>query len=330
MGGLTLRVDPPYEGESLSSVIGRAAQFYGTPLMALLADLGRPAGSSDRTYDLDLRPHPLIQSCIGDAVPNWRSPVDGHRGFHHWVLGSSHRTSYCVRCFEEDLAQGRTPYFRLDWVPVLVTSCWKHRVPLFNWLDVSSGGMRRLPRAWIQKSGEASSAPSFFQEHQRKLNELMDVRAADAHSRVSAALDCLDAFQRLMEKQSEDELLILPDDNPSVRLRGLGHEMIISTMKFWRQQMVSRARPVTIDGAYSAWFDPYVEYPERVRGSCLNSALRRAWDLGWRRSYFVFTAQALTPQGDHGAGGLWWGQVPKLGYSLDGAGNVDRRAHGGK
>ncbi|MEG3791248.1 TniQ family protein [Lysobacter sp. CCNWLW3] len=315
MGGLTLRVDPPYEGESLSSVIGRAAQFYGTPLMALLADLGRPAGSSYRTYDLDFRPHPLIESCIGDAVPNWRSPVDGHRGFHHWVLGSSHRTSYCVRCFEEDLALGRTPYFRLDWAPVLVTSCWKHRVPLFNWLDVSSGGMRRLPRAWVQQTEAEDAAPSFFLEHRRKLDDLLKGIAAGTCARISVALDSLDVFQRLMEKQSQDDLLVLSDDDPAVRLRELGYEMIISTMRFWRQQMVNRTRPATMDETFEAWFDPFVEYPERVRGSCLNSALRRAWDLGWRRSYFLFAAQAFAPQYGQGASNPWWAAVPKLGHA---------------
>lgn len=313
--GLRLRVDPPYDGESLSSFIGRAAQLYGTPLMTLLVDLGRPSGSARRRYDADLNPHPTIQPCLADAVSGWRSPVDAHQGFRHWVLGPSHRTSYCVRCFEEDLAEGKTPYFRLDWVPVLVTSCWKHQVPLFNWLDTDSAGLRRMPRAWIQQSKEDGSAPAFFKEHQRKLDELLKGQAAGTHTRVSAALGCLDALQRLVEKQSRDELPIQSADEPIEMLRGMGHDLILMTMKFWRQQMVKQTRPATTDDTYAAWFDPFIEYPERIRGACLNSALRRAWDLGWRRSYFLFAAQALAPY----VGGLWWGQVPRLGYELGNA-----------
>ena len=325
MSGLTLRVDPPYEGESLSSFIGRAAQFYGTPLLALLADLGRPSGSGSTRYDVDLNPHPTLQPCLCEAVPGWRSPVDVHQGFRHWVLGPYQRTSYCVRCFEEDLAQGRTPYFRLDWVPVLVTSCWKHRVPLFNWLD-TSGGLRRMPRAWLHPSGEGGIAPSFFQAHQRKLDVFLEGRTTGAHARVSTSLDCLDAFQRLMEKQSRDELLTVSDDDPTFRLREFGHELILMSMKFWRQQMTKQTRPATVDETYAAWFDPFVEYPERIRWTCLNSALRRAWDLGWRRSYFLFAAQALTPWGRHTADDFWWGQVPKLGYDLGSGGARARDA----
>ncbi|MFK3648008.1 hypothetical protein ACI2IY_06160 [Lysobacter enzymogenes] len=171
--------------------------------------------------------------------------------------------------------------------------------------------------------------PGFFKEHQRKLAELLEGRAAGTHARVSAGLDCLDAFQRLMEKRSLDELPVLSADDPIERLRELGHELILMTMKFWRQQMVQKTRPATTDESYAAWFDPFVQYPERVRGSHLNSALRRAWDLGWRRSYFLFAAQALAPQDDHGLGDLWWGQVPKLGYGLGDASNFGGTAHVG-
>lgn len=313
---LRLLVDPPCEGESLSSFIGRTAQFYGIPPMALLTELGRPSGPTHWRYDLDLNPHPTILLRLGEAVTDWRSPMALHQGFRHWVLGPSHRTSYCVRCFEEDLERGRTPYFRLDWVPVLVTSCWRHQVPLFNWLD-SPGGLRRMPRGWIRQSKDSGDVPQFFQGHQRKLAALLDGRVAGTHSRVSAALDCLDAFQRLVEKQSCDELSITAsNDDPNERLRELGHELILMTMKFWRRQMAGQTRAAATDETYAAWFDPFVEHPERTRGKCLNGALRRAWNLGWRRSYFLFAAQALTPRCGNKAGDFWWGRVPKLGYEL--------------
>ncbi|TWI05721.1 hypothetical protein IP93_03010 [Lysobacter ruishenii] len=36
---LRLRVDPPYPGESMSSFLGRTAQFYAMPVPTLLTDL---------------------------------------------------------------------------------------------------------------------------------------------------------------------------------------------------------------------------------------------------------------------------------------------------
>lgn len=311
---LKLRVDPPYDGESLSSFIGRCAQFYATPPFELLKDLGRPSGTARWRYDLDLLPQPEIPLRLSEAVPGWRSPLDAQQGFRNWVLGPYCRTSYCALCFEEDLGSGRTPYFRVDWVPVLVTSCWKHRVPLFNWQDVGSSGFRRLPDAWVSKDWGKDSSPTFFEQHRRKLADLVETRSSPELAKVWTALECLDRFQRLMEKQSHEPMSVGgPKESPDEHLREYGHDMILSTMKFWRRLTSNQARPGAQDPTFAAWFDPFIEFPERVRGACLISAVRRAWDLGWRRSYFLFAAQALAPLGEE-ATHHWWGIMPKLGF----------------
>lgn len=172
-----------------------------------------------------------------------------------------------------------------------------------------------MPQDWIHYSGNSRHRDSFLRQHQQQLEELLNGRETGAHARVSEQLDCLDAFQRLMEKQSHEELpLITSDNDPIEKLRELGHEMVMQTMKFWRGQMMGKGRPEATDATYAKWFDPYIEFPERTHGKCLNGALRRAWDLGWRRSYFLFAARALTPQGGPGLNELWWAQMPKLGY----------------
>src|SRR3546814_13343948 len=83
-----------------------------------------------------------------------------------WALAQRQRRAYCPTCFQEDLAAGRTPYFRNDWIPVLVTACWRHGTPLFDWEMVYSKGWRRWPKSWLYKTDNAAGdIPGFMHYH---------------------------------------------------------------------------------------------------------------------------------------------------------------------
>src|SRR3546814_1462547 len=90
-----------------------------------------------------------------------------------WALAQRQRRAYCPTCFQEDLAAGRTPYFRNDWIPVLVTACWRHGTPLFDWEMVYSKGWRRWPKSWLYKTDNAAGdIPGFMHYHLGLLAQL--------------------------------------------------------------------------------------------------------------------------------------------------------------
>ena len=98
---LTLRVDPPYLGESLSSFLGRAAQFYRTPYHALMGELlsgNKQFGKG--MLDLDLNPSPALERKLTQTVPGWVSPLEGFKGFYGPVVMCRSRHAYCPRCFK--------------------------------------------------------------------------------------------------------------------------------------------------------------------------------------------------------------------------------------
>ena len=131
---LCLRIDSPYPGESMSSFLSRTAQFYAMPTPSLLKELlqGRNWSKEERR-DLDLAPSPLLLQRLSETVRDWQPLTEEHQGFMRWTLAQRQRRAYCPTCFLEDLDAGRTPYFRTDWIPALVTCCWKHGTPLFDW-----------------------------------------------------------------------------------------------------------------------------------------------------------------------------------------------------
>jgi hypothetical protein len=179
---LRLRVDPPYDGESISSFVGRAAQSYSTPVRSLLSDLTGGKPPSKQKIDLDRNPSNELLEGLGDAVHGWNSSLDNMKGFNHWVLAPSERYAYCPLCFKEDLEGSRVPYFRNDWMAALTTNCWKHRTPMFNWLLRSPTYGRQLPKDWILRSRrDASTYPEFFMADLHALEEI-----AEAHETLSA------------------------------------------------------------------------------------------------------------------------------------------------
>src|SRR3546814_270976 len=87
------------------------------PAPSLLKELlhGRNWSALERR-DVDLAPSPALEQRLSEVVSDWRSPAEKHRGFMAWALAQRQRRAYCPTCFQEDLAAGRTPYFRNDWI----------------------------------------------------------------------------------------------------------------------------------------------------------------------------------------------------------------------
>ena len=62
-----------------------------------------------------------------------------------------------------------------------------------------------------------------------------------------------------------------------------------------------------------------VSFQAKKARACISGALRRAWNVSWRRSYFWLAAHALFPYADSKAAALhwdervWWGVTPAIG-----------------
>ena len=233
---LRLRVDAPYPGESLSSFIGRAAQFYGVRVPSLLNQLmqGEKWTNSGRR-DIDLNPPVALERRLAESVLNWRSPLIDHKGFHDLTLAPARRHSYCPTCFEEDLAKGRTPYFRNDWMAIFVSTCWQHGTPLFSWEATGVHGQRRLPKAWLYKldsidlAEAAAVAPPFFQRHRQQLQQLPDDGKSeiDTNLSLSDALGCLSRLQHAVEKPSAHAMHQYPlGQDPRALVRSFAQSVI--------------------------------------------------------------------------------------------------------
>lgn len=315
---LTLRVDPPYPGESLTSFLGRAAQFYRTPYKSLITQLlGGKKLVGKGALDLDLNPPPALELGLARSVHGWRSPIESHKGFHGPVVMSRGRYAYCPRCFKEDLESGRVPYFRIDWTPLFVTTCWRHRSMLMPWYEVSRFGLRRLPASWLYQEGGGHDAPAFFDEHLGQLDEFKR-----GTPRIYGGLDPrvvtskLARLQSAIEKQSDAAIpLFSGGRDPRLRLRRLACEIAkVAVSELWgagpdqEEQKCLQIEPVSYE---------LVRVPVHLREwpHALN-AIRRVADLNWRRTFAWVVAMSLEgtlefgrefcPEGRPQAWRVWW------------------------
>jgi len=233
MAGKPLRLlnDSPYQGESLSSFLGRTAQFYGMPFDALMEQLmGGHEWDAKGRPDLDLNPPDVLQACLAESVENWRSPVDEHQGFHGWVLAPKCRNAYCPLCFYQDLANGTTPYFRMDWMAVFVSICWEHGTPLMEWRGLDCHGRRRLPKGWLFRSRrERVVWPAFFSRHCQRLVHL-DEPLRDKQERAPREVfGYLHGLQAAVEKRSAWHMATYPmAQSPSDAVRSFAKELVLS------------------------------------------------------------------------------------------------------
>lgn len=300
----------------MSSFLGRAAQFYATTVPALLTDLLEPTGwdwrNSTNRRDLDMNPPSALELALRTAVNNWVAPLYDHQGFKHWTLATRCRDAYCPECFQEDLQTGRTPYFRMDWIPVLVTSCWKHCTPLFKWEDTTTGGIRRLPKQWLYGPCKFPvSIPAFMTRH---LALLEKIRRNDIAPEIKSALDCLRAFQECAEKQSTTPVFRDTDERS---LRSATQHLVLLGARHLRRHKEPPLASLVKLPRCEDLFEASPRYMQRRIWEQTEEGVRQTSRLGWRRTYLLFAAKTLQrsvafghlfpgPRGAHRTWKAWW------------------------
>lgn len=325
---LKLRVDAPYPGETLSSFLGRTAQYYMTPVPTLIEELMQGGAWRNWRRDVDLAPPATLEHRLAHSVKDWRSPLMDHVGFQNWTLAPNSRRTYCPLCFQDDLAAGRTPYFRMDWIAVLVTSCWRHETPLFVWEDCDSVGRRRLPQAWVCKAGSRDQAtPAFMQMHLARLKRLREgePRTADGLD-LHEVLGWLRRVQDAIEKPFDAPLpaysrVSTAEEDLRSYLRCIVEFAARYELRDREPPLAHAARPVL----WSDWFGPLPDSARRRQWKFADGGFRRTGCVGWRRSYLFFAVRTLAGTGRFGrfiTGGhkrsgdwaVWWNELrPKLG-----------------
>jgi hypothetical protein len=297
---LRLRIDSPYPGESMSSFLSRTAQFYAMPTTALLKELveGQNWSALDRR-DVDLAPSSVLERRLSEVVPDWKSPLDEHQGFMAWTLAQRQRCTYCPTCFLEDLSMGRTPYFRNDWIPALVTTCWKHGTPLFDWENVYSGAWRRWPKSWLYKADNvANDIPIFMRNHLESLEQLHTVEASEAYVfdgiSISQSLNYLKQLQRLLEKPSAAPM---PEPEVFRSTHGTFQHNARELVRFATRHEIGHGEPPIAMAACSLeeseWFGPLPVRAARRHWEFLDFGIRLTGCIRWRRRYLTFVARTL-------------------------------------
>jgi hypothetical protein len=296
---LRLRIDSPYPGESMSSVIERAAQFYAMPAPTLLNQImADETWSSRARRDLDLNPPRALERRLSECISDWRAPLADHVGFMKWTLAQRSRHAYCPLCFVKDLGEGRTPYFRYDWIPAMTTFCWEHQTPLFDWEAVDCAGRRRLPKGWIYRLDDREREfPEFMRWHLALLEQMKsdadDVAGAGDIS-LDAALQALWQLQCLTEKPSAAPM---PDEAPFQTDLGMFRCMAGLIVQFAsRHEDRHREPPIACSAKPEGMADWFGAIPDTVRRrewKFSDEGIRQTGGIPWRRSYLLFTARTL-------------------------------------
>lgn len=138
--GIHVAIDGPAADETLSSLLDRAASFWGTDRSALAAALAYGADDDDPDA-----PSPAALAALSDATgfPRERLQERVIATGPGW-LRPEQRIAYCPRCWAEDAEQGRAPYFRCRWARCTALGCDRHDCLLYAW-EVDAQGRRQLP-----------------------------------------------------------------------------------------------------------------------------------------------------------------------------------------
>ena len=341
---MRLRIPPPYRGETMSSFLGRASQFYAMPPKVLIGQLlGSEKAFGKGIFDLDLNPSLQLEQALEECVEGWRSPLADFHGLYGPIVVQRGRYAYCPRCFKDDLEAGRVPYFRMDWGGFFVSTCWIHGSLLLSWHATSGQGLRRLPKTWLYGLKTVrDDVPDFFEAHLRLLENF-----ERGTPRIYGGLDPSTVTNRLarlqsaVEKRSTEPALIHPrGKDPQLRLQRIAYE--VATMaagKLWG------VGPYGLNANWLA-IEPesyeLVEVPSKPQVWLRSMhALRRAVDLNWRRTFLWVVAMTLggtqefgallSPAGAHQPWRLWWNDclIPMVGevYRERFEGAMDRLSH---
>lgn len=136
---MKLLIAKPQEGESVSSVLDRAASLYGTTRACLLSELRyryAEAGDDSWSKDIDVTPPSWLVTGLADQFDC--NPEDIEVLKLHgsaWLLEPQNRDVYCDFCFGEDYREIGTVYFRKQWALSFLTHCPRHRMPLSHWTN---------------------------------------------------------------------------------------------------------------------------------------------------------------------------------------------------
>lgn len=292
---LTLLVDPPMPGESMSSFLGRAAQAYCTPQRTLFLELTNRRKEGMRP-DVDQWPTAQLLTVLEKAVPNWRSPQDELRPFLNWVLAPSQRKAYCPSCFVEDLAANITPYFRQDWMAVLCTHCWKHESPLHHWKSSTLTGERKLPLGWALQTDFSEKAYPDFMRQDLKNNQAIDEALTLPIEPESLAhyLLLLKRLQWIMEKPAACTKAMHWGVDEFSPFRSEIWELIKFATAHRRQDhkngpIAGLVYPLS----FGDWFAGEPRAIGARESEFATNTLRQAGDLSWRRSYLSFVMRTL-------------------------------------
>ena len=285
-GSVRLWIDPPYEHETLSSFLDRAAGYHRMDRMALVKLLIPDLKLWGHLPDFD---GPMAQK----LVPNLLNALGWHEEQEplkfctvpYESLRPNARHAYCPICFREDLKAKRTPYFRWDWAVPYLTICHEHGAPLCDW-PKRKNHQRVLPQIWCAdpKIEHAGECP-WFAEH-LAFAESAVLELADS----SSALHQLYRFQEcLLELLSKPSFLI-----NGKRISWIKFMDIVKDGLTWGRHgeppPASEACPVsTIDGLFVQW--PVSDYEKSNRKGA--KGFRQQKLTAWRRTVMWFVFQKI-------------------------------------
>ena len=124
--GIRLLVDVPHPGESIQSVIRRAAEVYRTSAYEMWVGTTGTSPPSDPDAPTNEQLLKLAKA-LGVSPVSLRSHV--LEPGPAWLAADA-REAVCPVCLTEDLAKGHSRYRRLAWNRALSTFCTAHRFPL--------------------------------------------------------------------------------------------------------------------------------------------------------------------------------------------------------
>lgn len=295
-----LHIDPPYAGESLSSVVSRVAQTYVINHSAFVKEL--TAGQYWRnahTHDLDFDPPNSLESNLQLRVKGWTVPTRRGWSLHGHKIAPRFRTSYCPMCFEIDLMEGKTPYFRLSWASAWVTICWRHRCPLMDWQDCSGGQYRRLPDHWIHgKHAQRSHVPEFHLKNLATAHEHFadSMKSFDSEDLLSAdtstVLQLLWRAQNLLERPDNQAPNRIPSDL-SRTLNWCASELFhMGSAQYDPMNEPPAALPIYREELAPLLSDAYDRMNSKTNPK-YDRCIRNSSTLAWRRTYLWFGVRTL-------------------------------------
>lgn len=328
-----LYIDPPYHGESLSSVVSRAAQAYAVPYQRLIKELAAGESWPNRhNFDVDLNSPSSLEKNLSERVHGWISPTRSPWSIQGRKLAQRYRTAYCPLCFECDIAEKRTPYFRLSWASAWTTICWKHRSPLMEWKDPTGVHFRKLPESWIHgKFAKNGDVPAF---HLQNLAITGAYFADSMGSFDSASLSDPDASTVLQVLWRLQSLVERPGaelfSNPSVNRSSDLEYRAFAVAHLGATQFSPRAEAPAACALYRAELAPLLsdKYDQMNYRTSPTSDLciRNTSTVAWRRCYLWFAARTLATSSRYSSlitgrqrqtceWPDWWGSelIPRLG-----------------